>query len=62
MIAIQYGISTPQIQEVETLVATVHAYHRAHILVKDEGEAEADMEDQADRVEAVCKEIRRQGS
>ena len=60
--AIQFGISPAQIHEVETLVACVHAHHRAHIVVAQEGEAEADMEDQADRVELVCKEIRKQGS
>ena len=59
---IGYGLTLPQLQDVELLVAQVHAFHRSHEFTPSDSGAESEMEDQAEVVERLCKEVRKQGS
>lgn len=59
----QLTITVSQLQEIELLVAYWRAFKTLRPVSSiDEAEAYVDLDEQADRVAGVCREVRRMGS
>ncbi len=63
MTVITYGITASQLLDVEAMVAHWRAFVKLEpVRSIDEAQAFNDLDEQADRVAVVCREVRRQGS